>query len=49
MMLTHVAMIGGMVVLMVWRWDRYAGGAHCHQGGARVRQHPVTPSGSPSV
>jgi hypothetical protein len=23
MMLSHVAMIGGMVALMVYRWDRY--------------------------
>ncbi len=28
MMLSHVAMIGGMVVLMIYRWDRYAHGAH---------------------
>jgi hypothetical protein len=28
MMLSHVAMIGGMVALMVYRWDRYAHGAH---------------------
>jgi hypothetical protein len=28
MMLAHVAMIGGMVALMVYRWDRYAHGAH---------------------
>ena len=27
MMLTHVAMIGGMVAMMVYRWDRYAHGA----------------------
>jgi hypothetical protein len=25
-MLTHVAMIGGMVAMMVYRWDRYAHG-----------------------
>jgi hypothetical protein len=24
MMLSHVAMIGGMVALMIYRWDRYA-------------------------
>jgi hypothetical protein len=30
MMLSHVAMIGGMVALMVYRWDRYAHGAHGH-------------------
>jgi hypothetical protein len=28
MMLSHVAMIGGMVALMVYRWDRYAHRAH---------------------
>ena len=28
MMLSHVAMIGGMVAMMVYRWDRYAHGAH---------------------
>ena len=28
MMLSHVAMIGGMVVLMIYRFDRYAHGAH---------------------
>jgi hypothetical protein len=28
MMLSHVAMIGGMVGLMVYRWDRYVHGAH---------------------
>lgn len=28
MMLSHVAMIGGMVALMICRWDRYAHGAH---------------------
>lgn len=28
MMLSHVAMIGGMVALMAYRWDRYAHGAH---------------------
>jgi YHS domain-containing protein len=29
----HVAMIGGMALLMVYRWDTYAGG-HCHAHGA---------------
>ena len=29
MMLSHVAMIGGMVALMIYRWDRYAHG-HNH-------------------
>ncbi len=28
MMFSHMAMIGGMVALMVYRWDRYAHGAH---------------------
>ena len=28
MMLSHVAMIVGMAALMVYRWDRYAHGAH---------------------
>jgi len=28
MMLSHVAMIGGMIGLMIYRWDRYAHGAH---------------------
>jgi hypothetical protein len=28
MMLSHVAMIGGMVALMVYRFDRYAHAAH---------------------
>jgi hypothetical protein len=28
MMLSHVAMIGGMVALMIYRRDRYAHGAH---------------------
>jgi hypothetical protein len=28
MMLSHVAMIGGMVALMVYRWDCYAHAAH---------------------
>ena len=26
----HVAMVGGMVLLMLCRWDTYANGAHCH-------------------
>jgi hypothetical protein len=28
MMLSHVAMIGGMVVLMAYRFERYAHGSH---------------------
>ena len=31
MMLSHVAMIGGMVALMAYRFDRYAHGAHGHR------------------
>jgi hypothetical protein len=31
MMLSHVAMIGGMVVLMVYRFERYAHGARGHR------------------
>jgi hypothetical protein len=30
MMLSHVAMIAGMVVLMIYRFERYAYGAHGH-------------------
>lgn len=30
MMISHVAMISGMIALMFYRWDRYAGGAHGH-------------------
>jgi hypothetical protein len=30
-MLSHAAMIAGMAVLMVYRWDRYAHGAHGHR------------------
>lgn len=29
MMATHLAMVGGMVLLMLVRWDRYAGDGHC--------------------
>jgi len=31
MMLSHVGMIAGMVVLMIYRWARYAHGAHSHR------------------
>jgi len=31
MLLSHVAMIGGMVVLMVYRFERYAHAAHGHR------------------
>jgi hypothetical protein len=30
-MLSHVAMIAGMAVLMIYRWDRYAHGTHHHR------------------
>ena len=31
-LLSHVAMIGGMAALMLYRLDRYAHGAHGHRG-----------------
>jgi hypothetical protein len=31
MMLSHVAMIGGMVALMIYGWDRYAHGRYGHR------------------
>ena len=31
MMLSHVAMIAGMVVLMIYRFERYAHGWQCHR------------------
>jgi hypothetical protein len=31
MMLSHVAMIAGMVALMVYRFERYAHGSHGHR------------------
>ena len=31
MMLSHVAMISGMVVLMIYRFERYAYGSQCHR------------------
>jgi hypothetical protein len=31
MLLSHVAMIAGMAVLMIYRWDRYAHGSHGHR------------------
>jgi len=40
MMLAHVAMIAGMVVLMVYRQDRYTHGAH---GAAARRRDPAVP------
>ena len=30
--LSHAAMIGGMALLMLYRWDRYVHGAHGHHG-----------------
>jgi hypothetical protein len=30
MLLSHVAMIGGMAALMLYRFDRYTNGAHAH-------------------
>jgi len=30
-MLSHVAMIAGMVVLMIYRFERYAHGSQCHR------------------
>src|SRR3954452_3645714 len=33
MMVAHVAMIGGMAVPMLYRWDTYTNG-HCHAPGA---------------
>src|SRR3712207_8703504 len=36
MMLSHVAMIGGMVVLMIHRFDRYAHGAHGDRKSTRL-------------
>ena len=37
MMLSHVAMIGGMVALMVYRFDRYAHGVHSHRARSQER------------
>ncbi len=31
MLLSHVAMIAGMALLMVYRWDRYVHGSHGHR------------------
>jgi hypothetical protein len=31
MLLSHVAIIAGMVALMVYRWDRYAHGSYGHR------------------
>ncbi len=36
MLLAHVAMLGGMALLMLYRWDRYAGEAHCHVAATPV-------------
>jgi hypothetical protein len=32
MMVAHGAMIGGMILLMLYRWDVYAHGKNCHSG-----------------
>jgi YHS domain-containing protein len=37
----HVAMIGGMALLMLYRWDTYAGG-HCHAHAAPTGAAPAT-------
>ena len=37
----HVAMIGGMALLMLYRWDTYAGG-HCHAQAAPTGGAPAT-------
>jgi hypothetical protein len=37
MMVSHVAMIGGMVALMIYRFDRYAHGAHGHRARTEER------------
>ena len=37
MMLSHVAMIGGMVVLMIYRFERYAHGVHGHRARSEER------------
>ena len=37
MTLSHVAMIGGMVVLMIYRFERYAHGAHGHRARTEER------------
>jgi hypothetical protein len=31
MLPAHGAMVGGMILLMLYRWDRYAHGAHCQE------------------
>jgi YHS domain-containing protein len=46
MMWAHAAMLGGMLLLMLHRWDVYANGAHCHHGhtpvtGAGLATDPV--------
>ena len=37
MMWSHVAMLGGMLLLMLYRWDTYANG-HCHAGHTPVAE-----------
>jgi YHS domain-containing protein len=38
MMPAHGAMIAGMILLMLYRWDVYAHGAHCHHAAAPTSQ-----------
>jgi YHS domain-containing protein len=33
----HLAMFAGMALLMLYRWDTYASGAHCHPAAAAAR------------
>jgi YHS domain-containing protein len=42
MMWAHVAMVGGMIVLMLYRWDTYANSGHFHSHIA-----PVSPANDP--
>ena len=38
MVLSHVAMIAGMVVLMIYRFERYAHGVHSHRASGTRRE-----------
>jgi hypothetical protein len=38
MMLAHGAMIGGMILLMLVRWDTYTHGKHCYHAVAPVAE-----------
>lgn len=42
----HLAMIGGMIALMLVRWDRYANGAHCHTPAAQSDVHGGVAAGA---